>query len=46
MGEADLPGLEGRDAGRKAMDLLAGGDRPGGGLSGQVAVMTDPVCSD
>ena len=43
MGEADLPGLEGGDTGREAMDLLAGGDRPGGGLPGQVAVVADPV---
>ena len=43
MGEADLPGLEGGDAGREAMDLLAGGHRPGGGLPGQVAVVADPV---
>ena len=43
MGKADLPGLEGGHAGRKAMDLFAGGDRPGSRRPGEVAVMADPV---
>ena len=43
MGKADVPGLEGGDAGRKAMDLFAGGDRPGSRRPGEVAVMADPV---
>jgi hypothetical protein len=41
--EADIPGLEGGDTGRQAVDLLAGGHRPGGGVPGHVAVVTDPV---
>jgi hypothetical protein len=43
MGEADMSGLEGGDTGRQAVDLLAGGHRPGGGVPGHVAVVTDPV---
>ena len=34
MGKADLPGLEGGDTDRKAMDLFAGGDRPGSRKTG------------
>ena len=43
MGEADLARIEGRDTGGQSAHLLAGRDRPGGGVGGHPAVMADPV---
>ena len=43
MGEADLPGIEGGEAGWQTMHLVAGGHGSGGGVAGHAAVVADPV---
>ena len=43
MGEPDVPGIKGSDAGGQPVYLLAGGNGPGSSMPGHVAVMTDPV---
>ena len=43
VGEADLPGLEGGEAGRQAVHLLPGSHGTGGGMTGHAALVADPV---